>query len=229
MTTPTAPLTREEVMRWSIEDTGSQLYAIRPSVLAALDDRDALRAKLEAAERELTRLKEYMPETPHCFDGECGKCDYCTDAKAWNESLGVVNRKLEAAQRERDELGSRLRHVGSILGNIDPATMHIAAERTAGMAKVADVRLTELHAARIEANCYRAARLTWPPHVLEAVARGDKSVCEEDAKRRHANWERMTSVARSLVALAEQESFEAEDIGDLADRARAALDAVGAK
>jgi hypothetical protein len=42
-----------------------------------------------------------------------------------------------------------------------------------------------------EAACFRAARLTWPEHVLEAVKRGDKAACEADAKARHDNWERL--------------------------------------
>lgn len=131
----------------------------------------------------------------------------------------------------RDELRQQL---SGTSGGLEELRL-LRHELEAAQARIADLDAKRndwhqacLDAAR-EAACFRAARLTWPPHVLEAVARGDKSVCEEDAKRRHANWERMTSVARALVALAEQESFEAEDIGDLADRARAALAAVEAK
>lgn len=64
-----------------------------------------------------------------------------------------------------------------------------------------------LEAAERERDCYRAARLTWPPHVLEAVAKGDVAACAVDAKTRHDNWERLHS---QMALLVDRMAFAAE-------------------
>jgi hypothetical protein len=53
--------------------------------------------------------------------------------------------------------------------------------------------------------CYRAARVTWPPHVLEAIARGDVEACAADARARHANWEALHA-ERDLAATRHEEN-----------------------
>lgn len=69
-----------------------------------------------------------------------------------------------------------------------------------------------------ERDCYRAARLSWPQHVLEAVARGDVEACRADAKRRHDNW----------VALEAERDLLTAQLADVTrQRDRLHLDALG--
>lgn len=37
-------------------------------------------------------------------------------------------------------------------------------------------------------ECFLAARVSWPAHVVEAISRGDVEACRADAKARHENW-----------------------------------------
>jgi hypothetical protein len=57
-----------------------------------------LRADLEQAAKVAEQLRDALDARP-CATGECGRCDYCMDAVAWNTELGAARAELAATEQ----------------------------------------------------------------------------------------------------------------------------------
>lgn len=190
---------REAQAKWLLSPEAAKRldgYRELAAKCAALESENAsLRATVETRDRQVAELTQDLAdahELAECRDQQREEAAYArgmaanADVLAERDALKV---RVDALEQERDEL-RRISH------------------------KLADDRAEALDAkgwAEQERDCYKAARLTWPQHVLDAVARGDVEACRADAKARHDNWTKL---------YAERDAWRSR-----AERAEAARDA----
>jgi hypothetical protein len=81
---------------------------------------EEIRYRATTAERERDEARAVA-----CPDGECARCNYCTDAVAWNEELGRSNTERDALRARVQVLETALRKAqGTFALGLMPAQTH---------------------------------------------------------------------------------------------------------